>query len=144
VRRFGGKAVLVGDSYDEAKDHALKLAEEQGLTFIHPFDDPKVIAGQGTIGMEILRQHPEDIEAIFVPVGGGGLIAGVAAFVKQIRPSVKVIGVEPETSHALAYAAKLAATMTPDQTIVVNLSGRGDKDIFTVAEVDGTNIFGEK
>ena len=106
VRRLGGKAVLHGDSFDEANEYAHMLAEEKGLTFIYPFDDPKVIAGQGTVGMEILRQHPEDIEAIFVPVGGGGLIAGVAAFVKQIRPSVKVIGVEPEDAPTLHDAMK--------------------------------------
>jgi len=106
VRRLGGKAVLVGDSYDEANEHALKLAEESGLSFIHPFDDPKVIAGQGTIGMEILRQHADPIEAIFVPVGGGGLIAGVAAYVKHVRPDIRVIGVEPEDAPTLHAAMK--------------------------------------
>ena len=86
VRSLGGKAVLHGDSYDEAYAHALALAAERGLAFIHPFDDPDVIAGQGTIGMEILRQHPRPPDAIFVPVGGGGLIAGVAAYVKYVQP----------------------------------------------------------
>lgn len=104
VRRLGGKAVLMGDSYDEAYDHALVLAKKKGLTFIHPFDDPDVIAGQGTIGMEILRQHADPIDAIFVPVGGGGLIAGVAAYVKHVRPDVRVIGVEPEDSPTLERA----------------------------------------
>jgi len=109
VKRLGGKAVLFGDSYDEANEHALKLAEEAGLSFIHPFDDPKVIAGQGTIGMEILRQHADPIEAIFVPVGGGGLIAGIAAYVKHVRPDIHVIGVEPEdapTLHAAMQAGR--------------------------------------
>lgn len=106
VRRLGGKAVLFGDSYDEANEHALQLAEKSSLSFIHPFDDPKVIAGQGTIGMEILRQHADPIEAIFVPVGGGGLIAGVAAYVKHVRPDIRVIGVEPEDAPTLHDAMK--------------------------------------
>ena len=106
VRRLGGKAVLFGDSYDEANEHALRLAQEAGLSFIHPFDDPKVIAGQGTIGMEILRQHADPLEAIFVPVGGGGLIAGVAAYVKHVRPEIRVIGVEPEDAPTLHDAMK--------------------------------------
>ncbi len=109
VRRLGGKAVLFGDSYDEANEHALILAEETGLSFIHPFDDPKVIAGQGTIGMELLRQHADPIEAIFVPVGGGGLIAGIAAYVKHVRPDIRIIGVEPEdapTLHAAMQAGR--------------------------------------
>ena len=109
VRGWGAKAVLHGDSFDEAYAHAVELMEQRGLTFIHPFDDPDVIAGQGTIGMEILRQHPEPPEAIFVPVGGGGLIAGVAAYVKYVRPEAKIIGVEPEeapTLHAAMAAGK--------------------------------------
>ncbi|MGB5562576.1 MAG: threonine ammonia-lyase, biosynthetic [Sedimenticolaceae bacterium] len=104
VRRLGGKAVLQGDSYDEAYAHAAKLAAAKGLTFIHPFDDPDVIAGQGTIGMEILRQHADPIDAVFVPVGGGGLIAGVAAYIKHVRPDIRVIGVEPEDSPTLERA----------------------------------------
>ena len=102
----GGEAVLQGDSYDEAYEHALSLADEQKLTFVHPYDDPEVIAGQGTIGMEILRQQMGDIHAIFVPVGGGGLIAGVAAYVKFVRPEVNIIGVEPEDSDCLNKALK--------------------------------------
>lgn len=101
VRRLGGKAVLQGDSYDEAYAHALQLADAKGLTFVHPFDDPDVIAGQGTIGMEILRQHADPIDAVFVPVGGGGLISGVAAYIKHVRPEIKVIGVEPEDAPTL-------------------------------------------
>lgn len=104
VRRFGGKAVLKGDSYDDAYKHALEIAHTDGKTFIHPFDDPDVIAGQGTVAEEILRQHPDPIDAIFVPVGGGGLIAGVAAYVKHVRPGVKVVGVEPHDSPTLFKA----------------------------------------
>ncbi len=104
VRNLGARAILHGDSYDEAYAHAMELVAEKGLTFIHPFDDPDVIAGQGTIGMEILRQHPEPPHAIFVPVGGGGLIAGVAAYVKYVRPEVRVIGVEPEDAPTLHHA----------------------------------------
>ncbi len=104
VRRLGGRTLLHGDTYDEAAEHARKLSEERGLTFVHPYDDPYVIAGQGTIAMEILREHPDDLDAIFVPVGGGGLIAGVAAYVKYLRPKVKVIGVEPDDAPSLHAA----------------------------------------
>ena len=101
VRGFGAKAVLHGDSYDEAYAQAMIWAADRHLTFIHPFDDPDVIAGQGTIGMEILRQHPQPLHAVYVPVGGGGLIAGIAAYIKYVRPEVKVIGVEPEDAPTL-------------------------------------------
>ncbi|MCU0835889.1 MAG: threonine ammonia-lyase, biosynthetic [Chromatiaceae bacterium] len=104
VRNLGARALLHGDSYDEAYAYATELAAERALTFVHPFDDPDVIAGQGTIGMEILRQHPEPPHAIFVPVGGGGLIAGVAAYVKYVRPEVRIIGVEPEEAPTLERA----------------------------------------
>lgn len=104
VRRRGARVILHGDGFDEAYAHAMSLAEEKGYTFIHPFDDPDVIAGQGTIGMEILRQHTDPIEAIFVPVGGGGLAAGVGAFVKYLRPDVRVIGVEHDGSAGMAAA----------------------------------------
>lgn len=104
VRRRGAKVVLMGDAYDAAAAHAKKLVEEKGLTYIHPFDDPDVIAGQGTVGMEILRQHPGDIDAVFVPVGGGGLCAGVAAYIKHVRPETKVIAVEAEDSACLKLA----------------------------------------
>ncbi|WP_031434579.1 threonine ammonia-lyase, biosynthetic [Methylomarinum vadi] len=108
VKARGAKAVLHGDSFDEAYDHAMQLAGEKGMTFVHPYDDPDVIAGQGTIGMEILHQHNGAIDAIFVPVGGGGLIAGIAAYVKFVRPETKVIGVEPDDADCLnrAMAAK--------------------------------------
>jgi threonine dehydratase len=104
VRRMGAKIVLHGDSYDDACAHAVGLCEEQGLVFIHPFDDPDVIAGQGTIAMELLRQHNDAIDAVFVPVGGGGLIAGVAAYIKAVRPEIKVIGVEPQDTPTLERA----------------------------------------
>lgn len=95
VEARGGIAVLHGETFDEAYTHAQKLAADKGMTLIHPFDDPDVIAGQGTIGMEILRQHQKPIHAIFVAIGGGGLIAGIAAYVKRLRPDIRIIGVEP-------------------------------------------------
>jgi len=101
VRALGAKIVLDGDNYDAAYAHARRIARTRRLTFVHPYDDPEVIAGQGTIGLEILKQHTRPLDAIFVPVGGGGLIAGIAAYVKQIRPAVKIIGVEPEDSDAM-------------------------------------------
>ena len=100
VKARGGEVVLHGDSYDEAYAHARELAKRDRLTFVHPFDDPDVIAGQGTIALEILRQHQGPLHAIFVAVGGGGLAAGVAACVKRVRPEVKVIGVEPRIGRA--------------------------------------------
>jgi threonine dehydratase len=101
VRALGAAIVLEGDNYDEAYAHARKLAARRRLAFVHPYDDPEVIAGQGTIGLEILKQHSGDLDAIFVPVGGGGLIAGIAAYVKAIRPGIKIIGVEPEDADAM-------------------------------------------
>ncbi len=101
VRNHGAKIILHGDAYDDAYAHALILAEKQKLTFIHPFDDPDVIAGQGTVAMEILHQFTDDIHAIFVPVGGGGLIAGMSAYIKHVRPEIKVIGVEPEDAPTM-------------------------------------------
>lgn len=101
VRARGGEVVLAGESYAEAHAHARVLEQEQGLSFIHPYDDPAVIAGQGTIAMEILRQHGEAIDAIFCPVGGGGLIAGVAAYVKRLRPATRIIGVETLDADAM-------------------------------------------
>lgn len=104
VKARGAKVVLHGDSYDEASAHAQVLVEEKGMTYIHPFDDPDVIAGQGTVAMEILRQYPGDIDAIFVPVGGGGLCAGVAAYIKYVRPETKVYAVEPEDAACFQAA----------------------------------------
>lgn len=104
VRARGAKVVLHGDNFDEAAAHTQKLIEEKGYTYVHPFDDPDVIAGQGTVAMEILRQYPKHIDAIFVAVGGGGLCAGVAAYVKYVRPDVKVYAVESEESACLKAA----------------------------------------
>jgi threonine dehydratase len=104
VKKLGARVVLHGDSYDEAYAHAVQLGTEQQRTFVHPYDDPDVIAGQGTIGMEILRQHSNPIHAIFVPVGGGGLIAGIAAYVKRLRPEIKIIGVEPVDADAMCQS----------------------------------------
>ncbi len=101
VRDLGGEVVLHGDDFDHAYEHAVSLARERGLTFIHPFDDPDVIAGQGTIGMEILRQHSGTIDAIFIPIGGGGLVAGIAAYVKSLYPNVRIVGVEPEDAASM-------------------------------------------
>ena len=106
VQRLGARTELVGDSYDEACDHAMTIAKAQKRVFIHPYDDPDVIAGQGTVAREILQQHAGPLDVIFVPVGGGGLIAGVAAYVKVVRPGVKIIGVEPEDAACLQAALK--------------------------------------
>ena len=106
VRGLGGQVVLHGDNYDEAFKHATELSQSKRLTFIHPYDDPDVIAGQGTIGFEILKQHAGDLHAVFVPVGGGGLIAGIAVYIKQLRPDVKIIGVEPEDADAMERSLK--------------------------------------
>ena len=104
VRNLGAKAVLFGDSYDDAYGHAMEVVDQEQLSFIHPYDDPDVIAGQGTVGMELIRQHPQDIHAIFVPVGGGGLIAGISSYIKYLRPEIKIIGVEPVDAACLAAA----------------------------------------
>ena len=102
VAARGAEIVLHGESYSEAYEHAQHLMHDGDLTFVHPFDDPDVIAGQGTIGMEILRQHGRPIHAIFVAIGGGGLIAGIAAYVKRVRPDIRVIGVQHIESDAMA------------------------------------------
>ena len=104
VRNRGGEVVLAGDSYDDAYAHALVLEKAEKLTFVHPFDDPEVIAGQGTIGMEILRQHPKPIHAVFCCVGGGGLISGVAAYIKRLRPETRIIGVEAVDADAMTQS----------------------------------------
>lgn len=107
VRARSAEVVLAGDSYSDAYAHALTLQAQEGLTFVHPFDDPDVIAGQGTIGLEILRQCASQIDAIFVAVGGGGLIAGVGALVKELRPETRIIGVQTEDSDAMAQSLAL-------------------------------------
>ncbi|GJE25701.1 threonine ammonia-lyase, biosynthetic [Methylobacterium organophilum] len=112
-RARGAEVILHGDAFDEALAEARRLEAAQGLTFLHPFDDPEVIAGQGTIGKEILEHHSAPIEAIFVPVGGGGLAAGIATFVKFLRPETKVIGVEPDD------AACLKAALAADERVIL-------------------------
>jgi len=111
----GAEVVLAGDSYDEASIHAHLLEKKDKLTYVHPFDDPDVIAGQGTIGMEILRQHPDPIHAIFCCVGGGGLISGVAAYVKRLRPDIKIIGVEAVDADAMARSLAQGKRVKLDQ-----------------------------
>ena len=106
VRSHGGEVVLFGESYSDAYVHALELEKQHALTFVHPFDDPDVIAGQGTIAMEILRQHQAPIDAIFVAIGGGGLISGVAAYIKSVRPEIRVIGVQTNDSDAMLRSVK--------------------------------------
>ena len=114
VRALGGDVILHGDTYDDAYAHARELEQEQGLTFIHPFNDPAVIAGQGTIGRELLEQLEEDVQAVFVPIGGGGLIAGIAAYVKGKRPDIKIIGVQPEDSAAMKESLAAGELITLD------------------------------
>lgn len=115
VKARGAEIVLFGDSYSDAYTHALALEKTAGLTFVHPYDDPFVIAGQGTIGMEILNSHPGEIEAIFCCVGGGGLLAGIAAYVKAIRPEVKIIGVEAKDAEAMTDSLKLGHRVMLEQ-----------------------------
>jgi threonine dehydratase len=116
VADLGGEIVLHGDDYDQAYEHATEIARERGLVFVHPFDDPDVIAGQGTIAMEILRQqHGDDIDAIFVPIGGGGLIAGIAAYTKSLYPRIKIIGVEPEDAAGMYESLRAGKRVTLDR-----------------------------
>ena len=117
VRSYGAKAVLIGDNYDEACAYATKYASEKELDFIHPYDDPDVIAGQGTVGLEIIRQHADFIDAIFVCVGGGGLIAGIGSIVKYLSPGTKIIGVEP------ADAACMTAAFEKNRRVVLEHVG---------------------
>jgi threonine dehydratase len=116
VADFGGEIVLHGDDYDQAFDHAVEIGRQRNLNFVHPFDDPDVIAGQGTIAMEILRQrHGDNIDAIFVPIGGGGLISGIAAYVKSLYPRIKVIGVEPEDAAGMFESLRAGKRVTLDR-----------------------------
>jgi threonine dehydratase len=114
VAALGGEVLLHGDAYDDAYARARELAEEEGLIFIHAFDDPDVIAGQGTIGKEILEQAEGSIDALFVPIGGGGLIAGIAAWVKQLQPDIRIIGVEPDDSAAMQKSLAVGHPITLD------------------------------
>ncbi|KAJ1424515.1 Tryptophan synthase beta subunit-like PLP-dependent enzyme [Sesbania bispinosa] len=115
VERLGATVVLIGDSYDEAQAYAKKRAKEEGRTFILPFEHPDVIMGQGTVGMEIVRQMQGPVHAIFVPVGGGGLSAGIAAYVKRVSPQVKIIGVEPTDANAMALSLHHGQRVILDQ-----------------------------
>ena len=116
VRNFGANIILHGDAYDEAYQHALELSKRELMTFVHPYDDPDVIAGQGTIAMEILRQAGGDsLHAIFIPVGGGGLIAGISAYVKYLFPKIKIIGVEPSDAPSMYRALAEGKRVVLDQ-----------------------------
>ncbi len=115
VRSRGAEVRLHGDTYAEAYQEAMRLKRKRRLAFVHPYDDPEVIAGQGTIGMEILRQHPGELDAIFVPVGGGGLISGIAAYVKRVRPAVRIIGVEPVDAAAMTRSLEAGRRIKLDQ-----------------------------
>jgi len=115
VRSLGGEVVLFGEGFDDAYAHAREIEARTGATFVHPFDDPDVIAGQGTIGLEILRQHPDPIDAVFVPIGGGGLAAGVAAIVRFLRPETKIIGVEPIDAPTMHASINAGHVVTLDQ-----------------------------
>lgn len=115
VKALGGSVVLHGDSFDDAYAHARALEQETGAAFVHPFDDPDVIAGQGTVGLEILRQYPDPIDAVFIPIGGGGLAAGVAAIVRFLRPETRIIGVEPADAPTMKSAIDAGHVVTLDQ-----------------------------
>ncbi len=115
VLDLGGEVVLHGDDFDAAYEHATGLERSRTLTFIHPFDDPDVIAGQGTIGVEILRQHSGRIDALFVPIGGGGLISGIAAYVKALYPKIRIVGVEPEDAASMHRSITAGQRVTLDR-----------------------------
>jgi threonine dehydratase len=114
VKARGAEVKLYGDTYSDAYEEAQRVRRRRGLVFVHPYDDPEVIAGQGTIGMEIVRQHPGELDAIFVPIGGGGLISGIASYVKRVRPSVRIIGVEPVDAAAMARSLKAGRRVVLD------------------------------
>ncbi|PID47500.1 MAG: threonine ammonia-lyase, biosynthetic [Proteobacteria bacterium] len=115
VRAFGGNAVLYGNTFDEAYQYAMERCEKEGLTFVHPFDNLDVIAGQGTIGMEITRQHPDPLDAIFICVGGGGLLSGVGTWIKYLSPSTRIIGIEHEEAPSMTHALKADKRVMLDQ-----------------------------
>lgn len=138
VRRLGAKVVLYGDSYNAAADHAREMAAQKGLTYVHPFDDVDVIAGQGTVGMEILNQCGGALDAIYVPVGGGGLIAGIAAYVKYLRGDVRIIGVEAEGSACMSAALRKGRRVTlPAETLDLFADGvsvaQAGKETYAIA-----------
>jgi len=112
VRGLGGEVILHGDDFDTALAHAIAIGEERGFPFIHPFDHPNTIAGQGTVGVELCRQHPGDLDVVFVPVGGGGLVSGVSAFMKYLRPEVRIVGVEPIDAASMHDALKANERIT--------------------------------
>jgi threonine dehydratase len=112
VKALGGEVLLFGESYSDAYQHAAALEKKKGLTFVHPYDDPDVIAGQGTIAMEMLRQHPGQLDAVFVAIGGGGLISGVANYIKAVRPEIKVIGVQMSDSQAMIASVNAKKRVT--------------------------------
>lgn len=128
VRALAGRAVLHGDTFDDAYQHALEIGAAEGRILIHPYDDPEIIAGQGTIAAEILRQWAQAIDAIFVPVGGGGLIAGIAAYVKPLFPEVRIIGVQPEDSPSL-HAALRAGERVALETVSLFADGVAVKQV---------------
>ena len=115
VKSYGAQVDLHGNTYDDAYEHACGLAEKTGMTFVHPYDDPEVIAGQGTIAVEILKQYSGPVHAIFVPVGGGGLIAGISTYLKHTRPDIKIIGVEPDDAPCMHHALKAGERVVLDQ-----------------------------
>jgi threonine dehydratase len=129
TRSYGAEVILHGANYDEACEEALRRSQAQRLTFVHPFDDDAVIAGQGTLGLEILEQHP-DIEAIVAPIGGGGLIAGIACAVKELNPKVRIVGVQPARlpSMKAAIAAGKPVTLSPAATIADGIAVRRSGD----------------
>jgi threonine dehydratase len=147
VEKLKARIVLHGDDYQDAYLHSLEIAAAKGQTFVHPYDDPHVIAGQGTVGMEILRQCTSDIDAIFVPVGGGGLIAGIAAYVKALRPDIKIIGVEPVDAASMTRSLEKGRRVVLDEVgifadgVAVRQVG---KETFRIARklVDGMVLAG--
>ncbi len=130
TRGFGAEVILHGANYDEACDEAIARCDQQGLTFIHPFDDPVVISGQGTIGLELLEQIP-DLEAVVVPIGGGGLIGGIACALKENNPKIRVIGVEPEKLPSMLRAREAGTpiTLSPQATIADGIAVRRAGDV---------------
>jgi threonine dehydratase len=128
VRSYGARVVLYGENFDDARDYSLKLAKKEQLAFIHPFDDFDVMAGQGTIGHEIIRQHPDRIDAIFVAVGGGGLIGGITGFLKAVKPEIRIIGVEPDDA-ACFYEARKAGRRVKLKDVGIFADGVAVKQI---------------